>query len=117
LGPSILVIGQAAGGPGPLVQVLFFGALFAIMYFLMIRPQAKQLKEHKSLISSLKKGDEVVTQGGLIGRIYAITDTMVTLEIANSVRVRVLKTSVQGRVQAEEPAALAVKAEEKKEEK
>jgi preprotein translocase subunit YajC len=92
------------------------GLLFAIMYFVMIRPQQKQAREQRALLSALKKGDDVVTQSGLLGKIYAVTEKIVTLEIANGVRVRVLKTSIQGRTNLSEEAA-STKAEEKKEEK
>ena len=97
-------------------NIAFFVGLFAIMYFMMIRPQQKQLKTHRELIAGLKKGDEVVTQGGLIGRIHVVADREVTLEVANGTRIRVLKTSVAGRYAAGEAAA-AAKIEDKKEEK
>jgi preprotein translocase subunit YajC len=113
---GLTLLAQAAGGPSGLGSMLFFGVIIAIMYFMMLRPQAKQLKEHRALLAGLKKGDDVVTQGGILGRIYAITDRIVTLEIASGVRVRVLKTSIQGRAAVAEEAAPA-KAEEKKEEK
>ncbi|OJH33806.1 preprotein translocase subunit YajC [Cystobacter ferrugineus] len=99
-----------------MMNIVFIIGLFAIMYFVMIRPQQKQLKKHQELISSLKKGDEVVTQGGLIGRIQVVQDREVTLEVASGTRIRVLKTSVAGRYAAGE-AAGATKAEDKKEEK
>jgi preprotein translocase subunit YajC len=113
---SFLILAQAAGGPGGMMNIVFIIGLFAIMYFVMIRPQQKQLKTHRELISSLKKGDEVVTQGGLIGRIQVVSEREVTLEVSNGVRIRVLKTSIAGRYAAGDPA-LAPKAEEKKEEK
>ena len=111
---SFLILAQAAGGgPGGMVNILFIVALFAIMYFMMIRPQQKQMKAHRELLAGLKKGDEILTQGGLIGRIQVISEREVTLEVSNGVRIRVLKTSVAGRyaVGPEAPAA------EKKEEK
>jgi preprotein translocase subunit YajC len=114
---SPFLLAQAAGG-NPLTTFGFMAALFAIMYFLLIRPQQKQAKEHRQLVASLKKGDEVVTQGGMLGKIYAVSDKLVTLEIANGVRVRILKTSVQGRGQlTEDVVSGTVKADEKKEEK
>ena len=87
------------------------------MYFMMIRPQQKQLKTHRELISSLKKGDEVVTQGGLIGRIQVVAEREVTLEVSTGTRIRVLKTSVAGRYAAGGESAPAAKIEDKKEEK
>jgi len=113
---SYLVLAQAAGGPGGAWNIAFFIGLFAIMYFMMIRPQQKQLKTHRELISGLKKGDEVVTQGGLIGRIQVVAEREVTLEIASGTRIRVLKTSVAGRYAAGESTP-AAKIEDKKEEK
>jgi preprotein translocase subunit YajC len=109
------VVAQAGGaGFGP-ATIAWFVAILAIMYFMMIRPQQKQLREHRSLLASLKKGDEVVTQGGLLGRIYAVTDKTVTLEVANGVRVRVLKTMIQakGSISDEAVSPTAEKKEER----
>ena len=115
---TFLILAQAAGGgPGGAVNILFIVALFAIMYFMMIRPQQKQMKAHKELLAGLKKGDEVLTQGGLIGRIQVITEREVTLEVSNGVRIRVLKTSVAGRYAVPGETAPAAKIEDKKEEK
>jgi preprotein translocase subunit YajC len=113
---SFLILAQAAGGPGGMVNILFIVALFAIMYFIMIRPQQKQLKAHRELLSGLKKGDEVITQGGLIGRIQVVAEREVTLEVANGVRIRVLKSSVAGRYVVG-PEAPVAKIDDKKEEK
>ncbi|WP_257462382.1 preprotein translocase subunit YajC [Archangium lipolyticum] len=111
---SFLILAQAAGGPGGMMNIVFIIGLFAIMYFVMIRPQQKQMKAHRELLSGLKKGDEVITQGGIIGRIQVVSEREVTLEVATGVRIRVLKSSVAGRFAVSEPAA---KTEEKKEEK
>jgi len=89
-----VLLAQAAGGSGSSLFI-FIAGMFAIMYFLMIRPQQKQLKEHKALLANLKKGDVVVTQGGIIGRIFLIADREVQIEVATNVKLRVLKTSVQ----------------------
>jgi preprotein translocase subunit YajC len=113
---SSLLLAQLGGGGSATTTLLFMGLLFAIMYFVMIRPQQKQAKEHRALLSALKKGDDVVTQSGLLGKIYAVTDRIVTLEVANGVRVRVLKTSIQSRSSlAEEGAGAGSKGEEKEE--
>ena len=114
---SLLILGQAAGGPSPLMMVLFFGAMFAVMYFIMIRPQQKQEQSRKAMLSSLVKGDEVVTQGGMIGKIHAITDRVITLEVASGVKVRLLKASIQGKYSPAPEAkdAKDAKAEESKE--
>ena len=91
-----LVLGQAtAGGIG--TNLVFFGALLAIMYFVLIRPQQKQAKEQQNMISALKKGDDVVTQGGLLGKIFAVADKTVTLEVASGVKMRVLKSAITAR--------------------
>lgn len=118
---SFLILAQA-GGNNPLSLFGFMAVMVGIMYFLMIRPQQKQLKEHRNLLASLKKGDEVVTQGGILGRIQALSDRTITLEVASGVRLRVLKTSVvsRGTVPDEGASATPVvtaKAEEKKEDK
>jgi preprotein translocase subunit YajC len=112
-----LLVAQMMGKGSPTSTLLFFVAIFAIMYFLMIRPQQKQLRDQRTLLASLKKGDDVVTQGGLLGRIYALSGKEVTLEIASGVKVRVLLSSVQGRSGLAEGDASNVRAEEKKEEK
>ena len=68
--------------------------LIAVMYFLMIRPQMKRAKEHRSMLAALNRGDEVITNGGLAGVVMDIGDNFVTLEIADNVRVRVQKSAV-----------------------
>lgn len=116
MSPSLALFAQASGGGGN--PLILLGLVFVVMYFVLIRPQQKQLKEHRALLGALKKGDDVVTQGGILGKVYAITDKLVTLEIANNVRIRVLKTSIQGKAAlVDEPAAAPGKVEEKKEEK
>ncbi len=89
---------QAAGGPAPqgggLGMMLMPLILVAIMYFLMIRPQMKRAKEHRSMLEALNKGDEVLTNGGLAGIVTDIGDNFVTVEIADGVRVRVQKSAV-----------------------
>ena len=99
------------------MNIVFILGLFAIMYFVMIRPQQKQLKTHRELLSSLSKGDEVITQGGLIGRIQVVGEREVTLEVSSGVKLRVLKTSVAGRYVAAESTPAAKADDKKKEEK
>jgi len=81
----------AGGGTSGLIM---FVILILIFYFLLIRPQMKQAKEHKKLVESLAKGDEVVTTGGLLGRINQVGDNFVVLEIAKDIEVKVQKHSV-----------------------
>ncbi|MFZ5798445.1 MAG: preprotein translocase subunit YajC [Desulfobulbus sp.] len=68
--------------------------IFVVFYFLLIRPQQKKAKEHQAFLSSLKKGDEVVTSAGIYGRITGLTDTIATLEIADGVRVKLSRGSI-----------------------
>lgn len=80
--------GAAFAGFIPLIII------FAIFYFLLIRPQQKQLKTHKAMLDSLKMGDNVVTSGGLHGKIAGLTETIVTLEIAKDIKIKVEKSSI-----------------------
>jgi preprotein translocase subunit YajC len=75
--------------------------LFVVFYFLLIRPQQKRQKQHKSFLEGLKKGDKVITSGGMYGTITGITDDSVTLEIAEKIRARVLKSSIVDKVKGE----------------
>ena len=69
--------------------------MFVLLYFIMIRPQMKRAKEHKTMIEALQKGDEVVAAGGLVGRISKLSDNYVTLQIADNVEIRVQRPAVQ----------------------
>lgn len=76
-------------------QILMMVAMFAVLYFVMVRPQMKRAKEHKALVEALSKGDEVVTQGGMAGRITKVGDSFVSIEIADKVEVQVQKPAIQ----------------------
>ncbi len=89
------LVGQADGG-GLLSLALPLVAMVVVMYFLMIRPERKKQSEQQTFLTSLKKGDEVVLSSGIIGRIEKVEDRLLTLEIADKVRIRVLKMSVSG---------------------
>ncbi|MCE5243304.1 MAG: preprotein translocase subunit YajC [Syntrophobacteraceae bacterium] len=80
--------GGAGGGLAAFGPLIFMVAIF---YFLLIRPQQKKQKEHKNMLANLQRGDTVVTQGGIKGRIMGLTDTEITLEIAEKVRIKVLR--------------------------
>ncbi len=86
----------AAGGQGggQYMSILMLVAIVAIFYFLMIRPQQKRAKEHKNFLENLKKGDKIITSGGLYGTITGINDDSITIEIAEKVRVKVDKATV-----------------------
>jgi preprotein translocase subunit YajC len=85
----------ATGGDSGFLGFLPIILMFALLYFLMIRPQMKRAKEQKSMIESLQKGDEVVAAGGLVGRITKISDQYVTLEIAPNIEVVLQRSAVQ----------------------
>ena len=80
--------------PGMMSMLLPFALMFLVFYFLLIRPQQKKMKEHEKMVGALQKGEEVVTQSGILGKIYGITDKVVTLEVDNNVRIKVLKNQV-----------------------
>lgn len=86
----------AAGGglQGSLMSMLPFIAIFAVMYFVMIRPQMRKQKEHRAMIDALAKGDEVVTAGGILGRVAKIDENFVGLEVANNVEVRIQRSAI-----------------------
>ena len=85
--------GQSGGGFGAFLPLII---IFAIFYFLLIRPQQKKAKQHKQLLSALKKGDRVVSSGGLHGLITGLSDDVVTMEISPKVRVKVSRASIAG---------------------
>jgi len=84
----------AAAQPSPLFNFLFLGGFVLIFYFLIWRPQAKRAKEHKSLVDSLAKGDEVMTTGGMLGRINKVDDLYVALQVADNVELKMQKSSI-----------------------
>jgi preprotein translocase subunit YajC len=84
----------ASGQGGQIMAFLPLILLFAVFYFLLIRPQQKRTKTHKQFIENLKKGDRVVTSGGMYGTITGVTDDSVTIEVAEKVRVKVLKSAI-----------------------
>lgn len=84
----------AAAQPNPLMSFLPLILIFVVMYFLLIRPQIKRQKEHKKLVDALAKGDEVLTSGGLIGRVVELTDAFITIEIAEGTSVLVQRSAV-----------------------
>lgn len=100
----------AAGAQSPAAGFMSFVPLvliFVVFYFLLIRPQQKKAKEHQQLLAGLKKGDSVVTTGGIYGVITGLTDTVVTLEIAEKVRVKVSRAHILGKEGGKEEACAA----------
>ncbi len=88
--------GQAGSGSSPLVTLAPIVIMFVIFYFLLIRPQQKQARKHTDFIRSLKAGDRVVTSSGIHGIVRGLTDTTVTLEIADDVRIKITRGSITG---------------------
>ena len=86
--------GEAAKQPTFMDQLPMLAVMFLIFYFLIIRPQGKKAKNQQSFLASMKRGDSVLTSGGLLGTIEGLTDKFVTLEVSDGVRVRVLKANI-----------------------
>jgi preprotein translocase subunit YajC len=100
--------GNGAGGFGAFIPLIL---MFAIFYFLLIRPQQKKTKEHREMIANLKKGDRIITAGGIHARITGLDDTTLTVELADKVRVKMQRSSVLGMLQSASPPRETKKAE------
>lgn len=81
-------------GPPTLVSFLPIGIIFVVFYFLLIRPQQQKAKEHRVMLANLKRNDEIITSGGLYGRVITLADDVVTVEIAPNIRVRVSRPQI-----------------------
>lgn len=88
------------GGGGFLGPLVPLGLMLLVVYFLLIRPANKQRRDHQSMLNALKKDDEVVTTGGIYGKVVSIEDRIATLEIADKVKIRVLRDRIAGRWEA-----------------
>lgn len=84
----------AAQQGDPITSLIFFGGFILIFYFILIRPQQKRAKEHRNLVAALSKGDEVVTNGGLLGKISDVGEEYLSVELADNVTVRIQKQAV-----------------------
>ena len=94
-----LVAAQAEGPAGcPKDQLLLPLVMMAILYFVWLRPATKQQKEHKSMLEQLKRGDDGITQSGMLGKVADIEESIVSLEVARNVKIRVLKSTVSKRL-------------------
>ena len=91
----------APSKPHFIEQMIPFLFIFILFYFILIRPAQKRQKKHQALISELKKGDNVVTSSGILGIIYGLTDSFVTLEVADNVRIRVLRSQISSLAKSE----------------
>ena len=97
---QVLLLAQQGGGQagqcgGALGSIPMLLLMFVVFYFMLIRPQQKRAREHQTMLGALKKGDRIVTTGGLIGRISGLSERLVTLEVAEKVRVQVLRSQIQ----------------------
>ncbi len=94
-GTAVSPVAPAVGQqPGGMMALVPFVLMFGVMYFLVLRPQQKKMKEQQEMIAALKQGDEIVTASGLLGKITGLTEKVVTVEIAQDVRVKMLKSQV-----------------------
>jgi len=106
--PAAAPTGGGAPSPGPMgcgggtEQIGFLVLMFAVLYFVMIRPQQKRAKQHEQMLGELKKGDVVRTNGGLRGEVTALDERDVTLEVADRTRVKVLRSHIAGMDQTPE---------------
>ncbi|WP_413872465.1 preprotein translocase subunit YajC [Albidovulum sp.] len=107
--PAYAQAAGGAGGAGALVQFLPLILIFLIMYFLMIRPQQKKMKEHRAMVEALRRGDQVVTQGGIIGKVTRVKEgeSEIEVEIADGVKVRIVRSTITQVLSRTEPAATA----------
>ena len=87
----------AAGQPNAIQQFAPFVIIFIIFYFLMIRPQKKKLQEEQAMLGSLQKGDEIFTKSGIIGKIHGLTDKILTLEIEDGNKIKMLRSQAGGK--------------------
>jgi preprotein translocase subunit YajC len=97
---------QDAGAAAAFTSFVPLILIFAIMYFLLIRPQQKKLKEHKAMVEALRRGDQVLTQGGIVGKVTHVNeDNTVVVEIADGVKVKIVKQTIVQVMNKTEPAA------------
>ena len=99
--PLFAMASQGSGqqSKGGILGMLFpLVIIFGIFYFLMIRPQQKQQKKHKTMLNEIKKGDEIITRGGIHGTVHGIADNILTLEIAENVKIKVNKEAIAGAI-------------------
>ena len=103
--PAYAQAAGSAGAAGAFAQFIPLILIFAIMYFLMIRPQQKRVRQHREMVAAVKKGDQVVTSGGIIGKVASVRDEELEVEIATGVRVRVIRSTLAQVVTKTEPVA------------
>ena len=94
ISPAYAQAAASSDAPSTLISLLPLLLMFMVLYFVMIRPQMKRQKEHKAMINALAKGDEVVTAGGLLGKVTKVADSTIGLELADGVEVQLQRTAV-----------------------
>ena len=103
--PAYAQAAGPAGASGFLIQILPFVAIFAIMYFLIIRPQRQRMKQHQEMVANLRRGDTIVTAGGIIGKISKVVDDAeVQVELSEGLKVRVVRSMITEVRSKSEPA-------------
>jgi preprotein translocase subunit YajC len=109
-------LAETAASPGndPMQLFIMIAVMVGVFYFIVFRPQQKQQKELKNLVSSLKRGDEVFTQSGIIGTVVQVEDLTVVLDVGGGNKLKLLKTTVSGAWKPAAPAAPAAPKQEKK---
>ncbi len=91
---------ESVAQPSAWEMFLPFAFIFAVFYFLIIRPQGRRLKEHEKFVTELKRGDAIVTNSGILGVIDGMTDAVVTLDVGNGIRLKVLRKQIAGTQQS-----------------
>jgi preprotein translocase subunit YajC len=103
------------GSAGGLASFIPLVLMFVIFYFLLIRPQQKKAKEHKEMVAGIKKGDRIITSGGIHGQVTAVDDITLTVEISDKVRVKLNRANVAGMIQTQtQPAKKTAEPEKTK---
>ncbi len=103
--PAYAQAAGAGGAGGAFLQFLPLILIFAIMYFLLIRPQQKKMKQHQAMVGALRRGDQVITQGGLIAKVTKVKDdNEIEVELADGVKVRVVRNTIAQVMSKTEPA-------------
>jgi preprotein translocase subunit YajC len=82
---------------GSMTSLIPLILMFVVFYFLLIRPQQKRAKDHQAMLTNIKRGDQIITNGGLVGKVTGLSDKIVTLEVAEKIRLRVLRSHIAGK--------------------
>jgi preprotein translocase subunit YajC len=114
ISPAFAQAAGQAGGAAGLMQFVPLLLIFVVFYFLMIRPQQKKMKDHRAMLDAVRRGDRVVTNGGIVGLVTKVEDRELTVEIADNVRVKVMREMISSVVSKTEPVAAETKTEDKK---